>query len=42
MSVPSAINVQTILKSRVRLPSDEEANDPEQEHPMDTKTKVEG
>ena len=42
MTVPPAINAQTIIKSRVCLLGDEEANDLEQEHPMDTETEVEG
>ena len=33
MSVPSIINVQIILRSRVRIPGDKEVDDPEQEHP---------
>ena len=41
MSVPSTINSQTILRSRVRLPGDEEADDPEQEHLTDTEIEVE-
>ena len=42
MSVPSVINSQTIIRSRVRLSGDAEVEDPEQEHPMDTKTEAEG
>ena len=42
MSVPSTINFQTIIRSRVRLPGDEEVNDRKQEHAADTETKVEG
>ena len=41
MSVPSAINSQTIIRSRFRLSGDEEANDPEQEHSVDIETEVE-
>ena len=41
MSVPSAINSQTIIRSRVRLPGDEEADDPEQEHLADTEIEAE-
>ena len=33
MSVPSIINVQIILRSRVRISGDKEVDDPEQEHP---------
>ena len=42
MPLPPAINAQTITRSKVRLPCDEEAVDPEQEQPMDTDTEVEG
>ena len=41
MSVPSAFNSQTIIRSRARLPSDEEVNDPKQEHPTDIKNEAE-
>ena len=40
-SVPSAINSQTIIRSRVRLLGDEEADDPEQEHLADTEIEAE-
>ena len=42
MSVLSAINSQTIIRSRVHLPGDEEADDLEQEHPLEIETEVEG
>ena len=42
MSVPPSINTQTILRSRVHLLVDEEADEPKQAPPADTKTKAEG
>ena len=42
MTVPPAINAQTIIRSRVRLSGDKEADDPKLEHPVDIKTEVEG
>ena len=42
MSVPPSINSQTILRSRVCLPSDEQADELERAPPTDTETKVEG
>ena len=42
MSVPSTINSQTIIKSRIRLPSYEEVDDPKQEHPADIEIEVKG
>ena len=40
-SSPS-INSQTILRSRVRLPRDEQADEPEEAPPVDTEIEVEG
>ena len=42
MNVPSTINSQTIIRSKDRLPGDEEVDDPEQEHPADIETEAEG
>ena len=42
MSVPPSINSQTILRSRFRLPSDEQADEPKQAPPVVTETKAEG
>ena len=42
MSVPPSINSQTILRSRVHLPGDEEVDEPEQAPPADIETEVEG
>ena len=42
MSVPHFINSQTILRSRVHLPVDEQADELERAPPTDTETKVEG
>ena len=42
MSVPPSINSQTILRSRVHLPGDEEAYEPEQAPSTDTETEAEG
>ena len=42
MSVPPSIKSQTILRSRVHLPSDEEADEPKQAPPMDTETENKG
>ena len=42
MSVPPSINSQTILRSRVHLPGDEEAGEPEQAPPTDIETEAEG
>ena len=41
MSVPPSINSQTILRSRVHLPVDEQANEPKQASPIDPKTELE-
>ena len=42
MSVPPSINSQTILRSRVRLSKDEQAEEPEQAPPADIEIEVEG
>ena len=42
MSVPPSINSQTILRSRVHLPGDEQAKEPKQAPPADTETEAEG
>ena len=42
MSVPPSINTQTILRSRVRLPGDEEADELKQAPPADTETEAKG
>ena len=42
MSVPPSINSQTILRSRVCLPGDEQADELERAPPTDTETEVEG
>lgn len=42
ISVPPSINVQTILRSKVRLLGDEEVDDPKQAPPADTETEAEG
>ena len=42
MSSSPSINSQTILRSRVRLPGDEQAEELEEAPLVDTKTKVEG
>ena len=42
MSVPSTINSQTIIRSRIRLPSYKEADDPKQEHPAYIKIEAKG
>ena len=42
MSVPPSINSQTILRSKVRLPSDEQADKPKQAPPTVTEIEVEG
>ena len=42
MSVPPSINSQTILRSKVHLPVDEQANEPKQASPTDPKTELEG
>ena len=42
MSVPSVINSQTIIRSRVRLLGDEEVDDLEQEHHADIETEAGG
>ena len=42
MSVPLSINSQTILRSRVHLSGDEQAEEPEQEPPANTETKAKG
>ena len=42
MSVPPSINSQTILRSKVHLPSDEEEDEPEQAPPADIETEPEG
>ena len=42
MSSPPSINSQTILLGRVRLPGDEQAEEPEEAPPVDTKTEAEG
>ena len=42
MSVPPSINSQTILKGKVHLLSDEQADELAQEPPADTKIEVEG
>ena len=42
MSVPPSINSQTILRSKVHLLGDEQADEPEQTPPADTKTEAEG
>ena len=42
ISVPPSINSQTILRSKVRLLGDEQADEPEQAPPADIKTEAEG
>ena len=42
MSVPPSINSQTILRSKVRLLGDEQADEPEQTPPAGIKTEAEG
>ena len=42
MSAPPSINSQTILKSRVRLPRKEQAEEPKEAPPADTGTEAEG
>ena len=42
MSVPSTINSQTIIKSRIRLLSYEEVDDPKQEHPANIEIEAKG
>ena len=42
MPTPSTINTLTIARIKVRLPGDEEKDDPAQGEPMDTETKAEG
>ena len=42
MSLPPSINSQTITRSKVRLSSDEQAEEPEQAPHANTKTKAEG
>ena len=42
MSVPPSINTQTILRSRVCLPNDEEEDELKQAPLVDTKTEAEG
>ena len=42
MSVPPSINSQTILRSRVHLPGDEQAKEPEQAPSADIEIEAEG
>ena len=42
MTTSSSINSQTILRSRVRLPRDEQAEEPEEAPPINIETKAEG
>ena len=42
MTSPPSINSQTILKSRVRLPRKEQAEEPKEAPPADTETEAEG
>ena len=42
MSVPPSINSQIILRGKVHLPSDEQAEEPAQEPLANTKTEAKG
>ena len=42
MTLSLSINSQTILKSRVRLPRKEQAEEPKEAPPADTETEAEG
>ena len=42
MTPSLSINTQTILRSRVQLPGDEQVEEPEEAPLVDTKTEVEG
>jgi len=42
MTPSPSINIQTILISRIRIPGDKQAEEPEEAPPFDTKTEAEG
>ena len=42
MTISSSINSQTILRSKVQLPGDEQAEEPEEAPPINIETEAEG